>query len=91
MGDSHRDNRPPAIVRAHRLASRCLSIGIGMLVPGFMGYWLDSWLGVVDWVGIPLFMLLGFSFGFAYGIWQLTQLAQPQQKQPLREDEEKND
>ena len=71
MEDGPKDNRPPAIVRAHRMASRCLSIGIGMVVPGFMGYWLDSWLGV-----LPLFTLVGFSFGFAYGIWQLTQLGQ---------------
>ena len=80
------DDRPPSIVRAHRMASRCLSIGIGMVVPGFMGYGLDSWLGV-----LPLFTLIGFSFGFAYGIWQLTQLGQTKQKQPQQENQNKND
>ncbi len=69
------DNRPPAIVRAHRIASRCLSIAMGMVIPGFFGYWLDAWLGV-----LPLFTLVGFSFGFAYGIWQLTQLGKSKQR-----------
>ncbi len=77
------DDRPPAIVRAHQMASRCLSIGIGMVVPGFFGYWLDLWLEV-----LPLFTLLGFSFGFAYGIWQLTQLGQPKRTRSRNEEED---
>ena len=75
------DNRPPAIVRAHRMASRCVSIALGMVIPGFMGYWIDSWLGIVARAGVPLFTLVGFSFGFAYGIWQLLQLGKSKRKE----------
>lgn len=57
------------IVRGQRLASRCVSIAIGMLTPGFLGYWLDTRLGTE-----PLLLLIGFAAGFAYGLWRLTLL-----------------
>lgn len=43
-----------------------------MLIPGFLGYWADSALGTT-----PVLLLIGFTFGFAYGLWRLTTLGKP--------------
>ena len=57
------------IIRGQRLASRSVSIAIGMLTPGFFGYWLDTRLGTE-----PALLMVGFTAGFAYGLWRLILL-----------------
>lgn len=42
-----------------------------MLTPGFLGYWADS-----SWGTSPGLMLIGFAFGFVYGLWRLIALGQ---------------
>ncbi len=63
------------IIRGQRLASRCVSIAIGRLTPGFFGYWLDTRLGTE-----PVLLLIGFTAGFAYGLWRLTLLGKAASK-----------
>lgn len=64
--------RVAAIAAAYRWASRCFSIVIGMLVPGFLGYWADTRFGTT-----PVLLMLGFAAGFAYGLWRLVSLLTP--------------
>ncbi|TWT48849.1 hypothetical protein Pla111_06250 [Botrimarina hoheduenensis] len=54
-----------------------------MLVPGFLGYWLDGRLG-----SGPVLLLLGFAFGFTYGLWQLINLAK--QREPSQPNNEQD-
>jgi F0F1-type ATP synthase assembly protein I len=66
--DNSQNNRPPLVV-AMEWASRLMSIGLEMALPGLGGYWLDQWLGTK-----VVFLILGASIGFAAGMWQLIQL-----------------
>ncbi len=61
-----------AIAKAYQAASRCASIAMGMVIPGFLGYWLDAWPGISPWLTFA-----GFALGFAYGVWRLALLGQP--------------
>lgn len=63
------------IARANQLASECFTIALGMIIPGFFGYWCDSYFR-----SQPLFTLLGFTLGFGYGIWRLVLLGMRRQQ-----------
>ncbi len=62
------DNRSP-YAKAIEKASQVTTIAFMMVVPGLLGYWLDSWLGT-----IPLFAALGLVAGISAGVWQLIKL-----------------
>ena len=49
-----------------------LSVACGMVVPGLLGYWLDTKMGTR-----ALFTILGFGLGMTLGIMQLVRLARP--------------
>ncbi len=49
-----------------------MTIALGMVVPGLVGYWLDNRLGTR-----ALLTILGFGIGVTFGIWELVQMAQP--------------
>jgi F0F1-type ATP synthase assembly protein I len=53
-----------------------------MVVPGLLGYWLDSRFHTR-----PLLTVLGFALGMAYGMYQLVQLARGEQEQADRQHE----
>lgn len=64
-----------SIAQANQLASECFTIALGMVVPGLIGYWLDGYFATK-----PALTLLGFTLGFAYGIWRLVLLGMRRQK-----------
>lgn len=63
---------PSSIARAYQVSSRVVSIAMAMFIPGFLGYWADSALGTT-----PILLLIGFVFGFAYGLWRLANYGKP--------------
>jgi F0F1-type ATP synthase assembly protein I len=65
------DNRAP-LVKAYHWASRGITVAVGMVLPGLLGYWLDTRLGTK-----AVFTILGFGLGMTYGIWQLLRMARP--------------
>jgi F0F1-type ATP synthase assembly protein I len=54
---------------AMQWVSRITSIGIEMVLPGLIGYWIDLRLGTK-----PLLLIFGVILGFVGGIWQLIKL-----------------
>ncbi len=46
-----------------------------MVVPGLLAYWLDSY-----WQTQPVLTLVGFTLGFAYGIFRLVLMGAQRQK-----------
>ncbi len=64
------DDRLP-MAKAYQCATRVVTISAGMVLPGMLGYWLDSRLGT----GI-LCMIVGFALGMTYGIYELVRLGQ---------------
>jgi F0F1-type ATP synthase assembly protein I len=60
-----------AQAKAAAWVSRIITISIEMVVPGLLGYWLDSKLGTKF-----VFMLAGFVFGVTFGIKHLLKLTQ---------------
>jgi hypothetical protein len=65
------DDRAP-LARAYDRATRGITVAIGMVVPGLVGYYLDSRLGTR-----ALLTILGFGAGVTFGIWQLLRLTNP--------------
>lgn len=49
-----------------------MTIALGMVVPGLVGYWLDNRLGTR-----ALLTILGFGLGLTFGIWELLRMARP--------------
>jgi F0F1-type ATP synthase assembly protein I len=62
------DDRSPMAVGI-AMASMIISIGLEMVIPGLIGYWLDGRFGTG-----PLLLLIGFAIGIAAAGWQLTRL-----------------
>lgn len=62
------DDRSPMAV-AIAMASMIISIGLEMVVPGLIGYWLDGRFGTE-----PVLLLVGFAVGIVAAGWQLTRL-----------------
>ncbi len=57
------------MARAYDRATRGITVAIGMVVPGLVGYYLDDRLGTR-----ALLTIVGFAVGVAYGVWQLLRL-----------------
>ncbi|HEY5316099.1 MAG TPA: AtpZ/AtpI family protein [Pirellulales bacterium] len=51
------------------MASMIISIGMELVIPGLIGYWLDGRFGTK-----PLLLLIGFAVGMLAAGWQLTRL-----------------
>jgi hypothetical protein len=49
-----------------------MTIALGMVVPGLVGYWLDGRLGTR-----ALLTILGFGLGVTFGIWELLRMTRP--------------
>lgn len=62
------DDRAP-LVRAYGRASRGIGVAIGMVVPGLVGYYLDTRWGTRPWI-----MMAGFAVGVTLGIAQLVRM-----------------
>jgi ATP synthase protein I len=62
-----RPNEPPSNVMSHRQTSGAYRILVdmiaGLLVGGFLGYWIDRWLG---WA--PYSLVTGLVLGFIAGV-----------------------
>lgn len=67
-GDSE-DSRS-ALAIAYAWAWRVIVISLEMVIPGLVGYWVDSRLGTK-----ALFVVLGFLLGMAVGGVHLVQIA----------------
>jgi len=48
-----------------------MTISLTMVLPGLLGYWVDTKLGTR-----AVFTIGGFLAGMAYGMWQLMLIAQ---------------
>lgn len=57
-------------MRAYDRATRAITVAVGMVVPGLIGYYGDR-----RWGTGGLLTILGFALGVTFGIWQLLQLA----------------
>jgi F0F1-type ATP synthase assembly protein I len=65
------DDRAP-LASAYQRASRGITVALGMVIPGLVGYFLDSRLGTK-----ALLTILGFGLGVTFGIWELIRMARP--------------
>ncbi len=70
-------NRQTAFGQAFRLSSEMVA---GVLVGGFIGWWLDYWLGTAPWL-----LLLFFFLGVAAGILNAVRAAREMNKQSNEE------
>ena len=61
------------LAQAYQCATRVVTIAIAMVVPGLVGYWLDS-----RWGTRALATMLGFALGMTYGIMQSARMSPPQ-------------
>lgn len=59
------DDRPP-FVKAIEWSARITAVGLQMVLPALVGYWLDTRLGTKG-----VFVLLGAVLGFASGMVQI--------------------
>ncbi len=78
------DDRLP-LVRAYQRATRGVTIAVGMVAPGLLGYWLDQKLGTR-----ALLTILGFGIGMAFGVWELVRLSQVRPLQDKSEQSERD-
>lgn len=67
--NSPRDTRS-AQAKAYHWVSRVISIALEMVIPGLLGYWLDSRVGTQG-----LFTVCGFVLGMVLGMWHLLKIA----------------
>ena len=67
--NSPRDTRS-AQAQAYHWASRVISIALEMVIPGLLGYWLDSRVGTAGF-----FTVCGFVLGMFLGMWHLLKIA----------------
>jgi ATP synthase protein I len=74
MDDSPDDRSSYAL--AMQWVARITTISVEMVLPGWIGYWIDQRLGTK-----VVFLILGLIIGFAGGIWQLIQLTKPNNNQ----------
>ena len=65
------DDRAP-MARAYQRATRGITVAMGMVIPGLVGYFLDSRLGTR-----ALLTILGFGLGVTFGIWELVRMTHP--------------
>src|SRR6478735_7845419 len=65
---THSDDRS-SVARAYQWASRIILVSLEMVLPGLVGYWLDTWLG-----SVVVFMLIGFAAGCTWGVWHLVKM-----------------
>ena len=72
----HADDRLP-MAKAYQRATRGVTVAVSMVIPGMLGYWLDSRLGTR-----ALFTILGFALGMTLGMIELIRMAQPKAGQP---------
>ncbi|MGD1935427.1 MAG: AtpZ/AtpI family protein [Candidatus Phaeomarinobacter sp.] len=70
-------NRQTAFGQAFRLSSEMVA---GVLVGGFIGWWLDYWLGTAPWL-----LLLFFFLGVAAGILNAVRAANEMNKRANEE------
>ena len=61
------DNRPPMAI-ALEWVSRITAVAMAMVLPGLLGYWLDSKLGT------GFLAPVGFVVGIVGGMWSLLAL-----------------
>ena len=59
-----------AFAIAYGWAGRITGIGLEMVVPGLIGYWIDQRLGTK-----AVFTIGGFVFGMVFGFWHLMKIA----------------
>jgi F0F1-type ATP synthase assembly protein I len=60
-------------VIAYAWASRITTVSLEMVLPGAGGHWLDRRLGT-----LPVFTVIGFTFGLILGIWHLLKMTSAQ-------------
>jgi len=66
-----------ATAKASEWASRIMTISLEMVLPGLVGYWLDTKLGTK-----ALFLLVGFALGGYLAFLQLKAIAQSTKNRP---------
>ncbi|MHB0955308.1 MAG: AtpZ/AtpI family protein [Pirellulaceae bacterium] len=69
------DDRAP-LARAYGRATRGMTVALGMVLPGLLGYFLDSRLGTR-----AVLTILGFGLGLTFGIWELLRMTRPSRDQ----------
>ena len=80
MADDQDEDGRNAMARGYVLASRVMSIGLQMVVPLGLGWWIDS-----TWKTTPWCLSLGALFGFVIAMLELIHLA----KESAASDEER--
>ena len=65
------DDRAP-LARAYQRATRGITVALGMVIPGLVGYFLDTRLGTR-----ALLTIVGFALGVTFGIWELLRMTRP--------------
>ena len=68
-----------ATAKAADWATRVMTISLEMVLPGLLGYWLDTKLGTK-----ALFLLLGFAMGGYLAFLQLKAIAQSTKNRALK-------
>jgi len=53
------------------------AVGIEIVIPTLLGWWLDSYLGSGPWGA-----LVGGIIGFSGGIWHMVRLSKPDESSP---------
>lgn len=71
-----REARSPMAIAA-TWGSRITTVALEMVVPGLIGFWIDSRLGTK-----MVFGMAGFAFGLTLGIWHLVQMAKADDRPP---------
>lgn len=81
MAQSHESRGRGAL--AYQWASRTISICVGMVVPGLVGYFVDVKLNT-----LPAMTLIGFLVGMLLGMWRLIRFARQLQSTAADPDSE---
>jgi F0F1-type ATP synthase assembly protein I len=66
--DNNSDDRS-SYAMAMQWVSRITAVAVEMVLPGAIGFWIDSKLGTK-----VLFLILGVILGFVGGMWQLIKM-----------------
>ena len=72
--DEGRDGRSP-VARGYVLASRASSIGLQMVIPAGIGWWVD-----VKWKTTPWFTIVGVVLGFIVAMLEIVRLAKDSER-----------
>jgi F0F1-type ATP synthase assembly protein I len=78
VGEVDSANGRSAAAKAADWVSRIMTISLGMVLPGLVGYWIDLQLGTK-----VLFLLLGFALGSFIAGKQLLAIANPKPKKDV--------